>query len=262
MPQRPLFASGWLPPGESHDDLGILKTGKESEVHLVARRGGGRTALLAEKRFKALDRRLFRATYRYAGVWGEGTFREDRAMKKNTRYGQETRHHRWIANEWTNLVDLYDAGVTVPPPVDLLENGYLMAFIGDGYVAAPRLEAVDLDQPTAAHVWNELVEEIARMLDAERVHGDLSAYNVLWWHDRAVLIDFSQTVEIVTHPAALELLRRDISSLARYFTHRGVLVDVDDVLARIGADKHRFASQLLQAPLRPRKRARLDARVE
>jgi RIO kinase 1 len=260
MPARELFARDWLPPGESHEQLGILKTGKESEVHLVARRGGGRTVLLAEKHFLARERRLFRADYLYRGVWGEGTYRENRAMKNNTRFGQEIRHSRWIANEWLNLVHLHDAGATVPPPVELLDDGYRMAFIGDGEQAAPRLEAVDLDQPTATRVWNELVEEIAGMLDAERVHGDLSAYNVLWWHDRAVLIDFSQTVEIVTHPAALELLRRDITSLAGYFTHRGVAIDVDDVLARIGADKRRFASQLLQAPFRPRKRARLDAR--
>jgi RIO kinase 1 len=258
-----LFPADWLVTFEYADtQLGTLKSGKESEVHLVARTSRGRTSLLAEKRFKALDRRMFKATYRYAGVWGEGTYREDRAMKKNTRYGQEARYDRWIANEWTNLVHLYDAGVTVPPPVGLLDAGYLMAFIGDGYVAAPRLEAVDLDQRTAARVWNDLVGELATMLDAERVHGDLSAYNVLWWHDRAVLIDFSQTVEIVTHPAALELLRRDVTSLARYFTHRGVVIDVDDVLARIGADTHRFASQLQQAPYRPRKRAKLDTRVE
>jgi RIO kinase 1 len=258
-----LFPADWLVTFEYVDtQLGTLKSGKESEVHLVARTSRGRTSLLAEKRFKALDRRMFKATYRYAGVWGEGTFREDRAMKKNTRYGQETRHNRWIANEWANLVHLYDAGVTVPPPVDLLDSGYLMAFIGDGYVAAPRLEAVDLDGPTAQRVWDDLVEELAAMISADRVHGDLSAYNVLWWRERPVLIDFSQTVDTIVHPAAHDLLVRDIESLGAYFTRRGVRVDVDWVLRRIGADEHRFASQLQQAPFRPRKRAKLDARLE
>jgi RIO kinase 1 len=144
--------------------------------------------------------------------------------------------------------------VTVPPPVELLEDGdgYRMAFIGDGLVAAPRLEAVRLDRDTAARVWDELVEDIARMLAAERVHGDLSAYNVLWWRDRAVLIDFSQTVEIVTHPAARDLLVRDITSLGRYFTRRGVAVDVDAVLARIGADERLFTHQAVRTPPSPR----------
>ncbi len=76
------------------------------------------------------------------------------------------------------------------------------------------------------------------------MHGDLSAFNVLWWRERAVLIDFSQTVEIVTHPAAHDLLTRDIVALARYFVRRGVEVDIDRVLERIGADVHRFTRQL------------------
>jgi len=246
-----LFPADWLVTFEYEETvLGALKSGKESEVYLVARSAHGRTSLFAEKRFLAHDRRLFRNTYEYAGIWGSGGRHESRAMKKNTRFGQEHRHRRWIASEWTNLVHLHDAGVTVPPPVELLEDGggYRMAFIGDGLVAAPRLESVDLDRATAARAWDELLEDIARMLAAERVHGDLSAYNVLWWRDRAVLIDFSQTVEIVTHPAARDLLVRDITSLGAYFKRRGVAIDVDGVLARIGADERLFAHQAVRTP--------------
>ena len=249
--ERELFPPDWLVmTGYTDTPLGTLKSGKESEVHLVARSAHGRTSLLAEKRFRAYDRRLFRDTYLYAGGWGEGGRHESRAMKKNTRFGQEHRHRRWIGNEWTNLLHLHAAGVTVPPPVELLEDGYLMAFIGDGVVAAPRLEAVDLDRRTAARVWGDLVDEIGRMLAAERVHGDLSAYNVLWWRDRAVLIDFSQTVEIVTHPAARELLVRDVTSLATYFRSQGLAIDVAAVLARLGADDRLFAHQAIQTPPR------------
>lgn len=239
-----LFASDWLVPAERHDDLGILKTGKESDVHLVARSGGGRTCLLAEKRFRARDRRLFRADYLYRGVWGEGTKREHRAMKRNTRFGHEAVHARWIWNEWESLRRLHDAGVTVPPPVELLDEGYRMAFIGDGHQAAPRLSEVDLDPATARRVWRELLEDVARMVAADLVHGDLSAYNVLWWRERAVVIDFSQTVDAVTHPAALELLARDLRSLGAYFTRRGVPIDLRSALAAVGADDHRFARQL------------------
>ena len=244
-----LFPADWLVRYEYTDtSIGTLKSGKESDVYLVARSANGRTSLLAEKHFRDFKRRLFRNTYEYAGLWGEGTRHEDRAMRKNTRFGQEHRHKRWIANEWTNLVHLYDAGVTVPPPVELIEDGYLMAFIGDGHHAAPRLEAVDLDVRTAGRVWNELVDEIARMLEAERVHGDLSAYNVLWWRERAVLIDFSQSVEIVSHPAARDLLVRDITGLAGYFRRQGVTIDVESVLDRIGADERLFAAQVMRVP--------------
>jgi RIO kinase 1 len=86
------------------------------------------------------------------------------------------------------------------------------------------------------------------MLELDLVHGDLSAYNVLWWRGRAVLIDFSQSVDVVTHPAALDLIRRDIASLANYFIRRGVEIDVGEALGRIGVDGHRFASQMLRVP--------------
>jgi RIO kinase 1 len=244
MPLPGLFPSDWLVTGGYRETrLGVLKTGKESEVHLVARTAGERTTLLAEKRFKARDRRSFQNDSLYRGVWGEGTRREHRAMKKNTRFGHEAAHARWIAQEWESLLLLHGAGVTVPPPVELLDDGYLMAFIGEGECAAPRLAEVDLAPPLARRVWDELLEELAILVSADRVHGDLSAFNILWWRERAVLIDFSQTVDIITHPAAFELLTRDVTSLARYFTRRGVDVEVDRVLRRIGADAHRFARQ-------------------
>jgi len=265
MPGRdpvPLFADDWLVPAELHEHLGILKTGKESEVHLVARTGGGRTVLLAEKRFKARQFRSFKNDFLYRGSWEEGGRRESRAIAKATRFGHEVLHSRWIGNEWENLVHLHAAGVTVPPPVELLEDGYRMAFIGDGRVAAPRLSSVALDTPTAKRVWHELLEELAAMVAADRVHGDLSAYNVLWSRERPALIDFSQTVDVITHASARELLLRDIDALGGYFTRRGVRYDRDWVLARVGADDHRFTAQLLQTANRPRKRASADARLE
>jgi len=265
MPARdpaPLFPSDWLVPAERDEHLGILKTGKESEVHLVARTGGGRTVLLAEKRFKAREFRSFRNDFLYRGSWEETPRREGRAIAKATRFGHEVLHSRWIGNEWANLVHLHASGVTVPPPVELLDDGYRMAFIGDGQVAAPRLSSVDLDTTTAKRVWHELLEEVAAMVAADRVHGDLSAYNVLWWRERPVLIDFSQTVDVITHASARELLVRDIDALGGYFTRRGVHYDRDWVLARVGADDHRFTTQLLQSAGRPRKRAGPDPRLE
>jgi RIO kinase 1 len=254
MPSRDLFPSDWLVTGGYRDTrLGVVKTGKESEVHLVARTSGERTTLLAEKRFKARDGRGFQNDAMYRGVWGEGTRREHRAMKKNTRFGHEAAQARWIAQEWDSLVRLHDAGATVPPPVELQGDGYLMAFIGDQERAAPRLSEVDLEPSVARRVWDDLVDEVAILVAADRVHGDLSAFNVLWWRERAVLIDFSQTVEIVTHPAAYELLVRDITTLGRYFARRDVVVDLDTVLDRIGADAHRFASQQMRERPAPRR---------
>jgi RIO kinase 1 len=243
-----LFPSDWLADAPYEDrDLGVLKAGKESEVYLVSRTGPTRMCLMAEKRFKPRLQRGFRNDYLYVGVWGEGTRHETRAMKKRTRFGQEFLHWKWIEHEWTTLERLHDAGVTVPPPVERVESGYRMAFIGDGERAAPRLADIDLDLVTARRVWRELQREIGRMLEAELVHGDLSAFNVLWWRERPVIIDFSQAVEAVTHPAARDLLRRDVERTAAYFRRQGVVIDLDAALALVGDAPARFAHQVLSS---------------
>jgi RIO kinase 1 len=245
-----LFPSDWLADAPYEDrDLGMLKAGKESEVHLVSRTGPTRTCLLAEKRFKPRLQRGFRNDFLYAGIWGEGSRHEDRAVKKRTRFGQEHLQARWEAHEWATLQRLHHAGVTVPPPVERVEGAaaYRMAFIGDGDRAAPRLADVHLDLMTARRVWRDLQREIRRMLDADLVHGDLSAFNVLWWRETPVIIDFSQAVDAITHPAARELLVRDVDRTAAYFRRAGVAIDLDAALALVGDTPARFARQFLSS---------------
>jgi RIO kinase 1 len=243
-----LFPSDWLADAPYEDrDLGVLKAGKESEVYLVSRSGPTRTCLMAEKRFKPRLQRGFRNDYLYIGVAGEGARRENRAIRKRTRFGQQAIEARWVAHEWATLVRLHDAGVAVPPPVEQLDHGYRMAFVGDGDQAAPRLSDVDLDLETARRVWRELQGEVRRMLEVDVVHGDLSAFNVLWWHQRPVIIDFSQAVDAVVHPAARDLLRRDVERTAGYFRRQGVAIDLDAALALVGDSPARFARQVLSS---------------
>ena len=265
--REPLFADGWLVEHDyEEEDLGVLKTGKESEVRLIARVGAGRTSYMAEKRFKAKGFRSFRNDALYRATWfsGPNAGHERRAVQKKTRMGRKLLEQAWHGHEFSELQHLYGAGVTVPPPVEgfvptklpprtfhwqpinaaskggrdeELEGGYRMAFIGDAPVAAPRLASLSLTATEARRIWQELLEEVHLMLRAERVHGDLSAYNVLYWRDRPVLIDLSQTVDVVTHAGARELLRRDLERLATYFTRQGIDADVDRAWAAIHADR-------------------------
>jgi RIO kinase 1 len=243
-----LFPSDWLADAPYEDrELGLLKAGKESEVHLLSRTGPTRTCLIAEKRFKPRLQRAFRNDYLYVGVSGEGTRRENRAMRKRTRFGQEALQARWMAHEWQTLVRLHAAGVSVPPPVEPIENGYRMAFIGDGEQAAPRLAEVRLDVETARRAWLQVQSEIRGILQADLVHGDLSAFNVLWWRGRPVIIDLSQAVDAIVHPAARELLRRDVERTAAYFRRLGVAIDPGAALAVVGDSDSRFARQVLSS---------------
>lgn len=85
------------------------------------------------------------------------------------------------------------------------------------------------------------------MLEAELVHGDLSAFNVLWWRGRPVIIDLSQSVDAIVHPAARELLVRDVDRTAAYFRRLGVAIDPGAALAVVGDSDSRFARQILSS---------------
>ena len=238
QPREPLFPADWLMHRDYVEaDLGVLKAGKESEVRLVARYGEGRASLLAEKRFTPRTWRAFKNDHLYWAPSASGTRRESRAMQKGTRKGREFIESRWIGAEWSNLVRLHDAGATVPPPVEPIERGYRMAFVGDDGVAAPRLASLRLDRESARRVYGQVLDELAILLSVRRVHGDLSPYNILYWRSRAVLIDFSQTVDIVMHPAALELLRRDLAHVCAYVRSCGVAASVDEAMRALDAER-------------------------
>jgi len=152
----PLFAPDWLVDGEyEEENIGILKTGKESEVSLVARTGAdGRISYIAEKRFKSRMFRSFQDDTHYREDWfrGPGGARALRGIKRGRENGHRLLEGAWMWHEWAELNHLYEAGVTVPPPVDRVsptgmasrttrvpeaEGGYRMAFIGDA-PALPR----------------------------------------------------------------------------------------------------------------------------
>ncbi len=65
------------------------------------------------------------------------------------------------------------------------------------------------------------------------MHADLSTYNLLWWDGRLVMIDLPQAVEFTTNPDAFELLHRDVSNVAEWFTRRGVAVDAETLYAEL-----------------------------
>jgi serine/threonine-protein kinase RIO1 len=53
------------------------------------------------------------------------------------------------------------------------------------------------------------------------VHGDLSEYNLLWYQERPVIIDVSQSVEHA-HPFANDFLKKDVQNINEFFSRREV----------------------------------------
>jgi RIO kinase 1 len=66
------------------------------------------------------------------------------------------------------------------------------------------------------------VRNIEIMLSHDIVHGDLSAYNVLYWDGNITIIDFPQVISPVKHRSAWKIFRRDILRLCEYFSHQGI----------------------------------------
>ena len=206
-------------------DLGILKSGKEADVHLVERRHGDAVNLLAAKRYRKFEDRLFRNDARYRSARRTGESRLDKAMAKGNRAGMAFRARLWLATEFDALCRLWSEGVPVPYPVQKLDNELMLELIGSAEQIAPRLVHGRLDRQTLTGAWSQLVEAMHAMVHCGVVHGDLSAYNILWDQGRIVIIDFPQSVDPIAHPEGITLLERDVTNVTDWFGRRGVECD-------------------------------------
>jgi RIO kinase 1 len=74
---------------------------------------------------------------------------------------------------------------------------------------------------------------VGALATAGVVHADLSAYNLLWWRGRLVVIDLPQAVEFSTNTDAPSLLHRDLENVAAWFARHGVTVDVEAEFAAL-----------------------------
>ena len=144
------------------------------------------------------------------------------ALRKKTNFGKSVDIQWWIGNEYRTQTQLYLAGANVPKPIGHQGNTILMEYIGDEYGPAPTLSEVRLPQEEAQPLFQRIMDNVWLMLDNHLIHGDLSAYNILYWESAVYLIDFPQMVEARHNPHAYELLERDITRVCDYFRSFGI----------------------------------------
>ena len=144
------------------------------------------------------------------------------AMAKRTGYGESLRHQSWIAYEFSALQTLFDAGADVPRPYALTGNAILMDFIGDEFGSAPTLNEVALEPDEAQPLFERTMRNIEILLAHGFVHGDLSAYNILYWGGDITLIDFPQVVSPTGNRSAFTIFSRDVTRLCEYFAKQGI----------------------------------------
>jgi RIO kinase 1 len=214
------------------DVLASIKGGKEASVYRCAAHPRMDERLLAAKVYRPRQFRNLRndKAYREGRAIltpdGRPVKRTDtrlmRAIGKKTAFGKQVSHTSWLMYEFTTLERLHQLGAAVPKPFAANENALLMSYVGDERQAAPALTGVRLHAREARHLFDEVLRNIELMLAQGVVHGDLSAYNILYWEGNVTLIDFPQITYVETNPHARSIMLRDVTRVCEYFRAQGV----------------------------------------
>ncbi len=222
--------------GAVDTDLGVFKTGKEADVFLVERAvpaAPDKATLLAAKRYRSLDHRLFSRDAAYVEGRRIRKSREARAAAKGTAFGRAVQAGEWASHEFAALSSLWSAGLPVPYPVQIDGTEILMEFIEVDGVAAPRLAQLRPPRDLLESYFEQLRDAMAVMARRGVAHGDLSPYNILAQGDRVVIIDLPQVLDIVGNHNGVDFLLRDCRNVCQWFVSRGFDADADELLAEL-----------------------------
>jgi RIO kinase 1 len=222
------------------DVLATIKGGKEANVYCCEAHPITDMDLLAAKVYRPRmfrnlrNDRLYRQGRETLTPNGHAVKRNEyrimRALEKKTKFGAQVQHTSWLMHEYKALERLYEAGAAVPQPIAAGDNAILMSYHGDKQMAAPTLNGVNLERDEARHLFREVLRNIELMLQHGLIHGDLSAYNILYWAGEITIIDWPQVVNRQTNSQAYAILQRDVQRTCDYFAKQGVACDPEFIM--------------------------------
>jgi len=226
------------------DVLSMVKSGKEATVYCCAGGSATEREYVAAKVYRP---RMFRSLQNDA-LYRESRAQRDtegRAVRNDRRWrahqrssrGQQERVATWISAEFQTQRRLYEAGADVPRPYAQIGNALLMDYIGAGDQAAPLLREVSLERDEARSLFEQVLRNIELFLACDCIHGDLSAYNILYQPGKITIIDFAQAVDPRYNLEVYPLLLRDIERVCRYFARYRVEAD-PNILASAMWDRY------------------------
>jgi len=224
--------------GAVDTELGVLKTGKEADVHLVERRdphADDDGVVMAAKRYRGIEHRTFQRSAVYTEGRSMKRSRDQRAIKRKSTFGRQLAAGEWAVAEWGSLVRLWSLGLPVPYPVQIDGTEILMEWVTVDGESAPRLAQTRPAPDLLAAYYEQLREALVTMVRHGLVHGDLSAYNLLAAGERLVIIDVPQMVDLVGNPAGTDFLMRDCTNIAGWFRSKGLAT----------ADEHDLFGELM-----------------
>ena len=224
------------------DVLHEAHSGKEATVYCCEAHPSTGVEYLAAKVYRP---RMFRslrndAVYRFSRVQRDeqgqaehGNSRRGSAATRKTERGRAAQVASWIEYEYQTQRLLHAHGADVPRPFAQVGNAVLMEYIGAAGEPAPRLSDVELEQEEAEPLFECILRNIELALRHGRIHGDLSAYNVLYWQGAVTVIDFAQAVDPYHNSDVFSLLARDVERTCQYFARYGLKRDAHGLARKL-----------------------------
>ncbi|KAJ8609092.1 hypothetical protein MRB53_039291 [Persea americana] len=204
---------------------GCISTGKEANVYHATSVVEGEAEIAStvlQRAIKVYKTSILVFKDRDKYVTGEFRFRQGYNKSSNRAIVKV-----WAEKEMRNLKRIHNAGIPSPEPLQLRSNVLVMSFLGDkkGW-SAPRLRDVQFEDSISTARWHavycQVVGYMRIMYQAcKLVHADLSEYNILYFAEKAWIIDVSQSVEH-DHPRSLDFLRMDVKNVTAFFARKEV----------------------------------------
>ena len=209
-----------------------VKGGKEANVYVCAAHPDRGMDLVAAKLYRPRMLRNLRNDSQYrqgrpvlngdGQVIGTRDWRMHKAIAKKSSTGLEAQQTSWVDYEFQTMRLLHNAGVSVPRPLRHSEHAILMEYLGDEVMPAPMLSQITLERDEAPLLFEQLLRDVDLMLANHVVHGDFSAYNVLYWEGQVKIIDLPQVVDPRQNQDAYAIFRRDVERICQYFARYGI----------------------------------------
>lgn len=201
--------SEWIKKYPSFKVISAIKSGKEADVWLVQVKD-------VNYALKVYDPKVQMST---TGQYTEGQWINEsslrKAVKQKTKVGRELQQKLWTKREYYLLKKLFKKGAIVPRVFDFTDSAILMQYLGDETSFAPRLIDIKLTDSERGKAIAIIEENVKLFLDNGIVHGDLSAYNILWWDKKPWIIDFPQAVDIRHNINWKQFYERDVQSVKK-----------------------------------------------
>ena len=211
-------------------ELGVLKTGKEADVHLVRRAvpQTDRSCLLAAKRYRDAQHRLFHRDAGYLEGRRVRRSRENRAMAGADRL-RPADDRRAVGGGRVRrpvpaLGDRRVRRIAVPYPVQLLGTELMLEFVGDPDEgrAAPRLAQLRPEAGRAARPVGATGRRAGACSPGPASRTATCPRTTCWCTPGGwCIIDLPQVVDVVANPQGPEFLARDVRVVATWFAGAG-----------------------------------------